>query len=152
MSVATVKTHLALLQEQIPGILTAYHDAPASIDGANAPLFVNFAGPATYDLVSLGEQYDLEKRQYNMRLYAIPAGQGGPGDAENLCEGFFPAVRDFFLARPSLGGLQNVIKSYLLNDTGIVNMLYNDRETSWYGIEFRLMVWEYIQVNYAQNE
>jgi hypothetical protein len=151
MSVATVKAQLALLQASITGITSAFAQAPISLPENGFPCFVNLARAASIDSTPLGHaDRVVEGREYLMRLYVAPLLEGTDAEAEGKCEPFFPLVRDFFLARPSLGGLTYVQRAWPLGDSGVVPLRY--AMNSYIGIEFRLQVWEYVDISYAATE
>ena len=151
MSVATVKAQLAVLQAQITDVKRAFAQGPLSLPLTDVPLFCNYTGAATHDWRILGAERDRETRLYLMRLYVCTAQDGIGGEAERRCEPFFPLVRDYFAARPSLGRLNGVEVATLLGDSGVMNpMLYAGEQ--FIGIEFRLQVVEHVNVVFAANE
>lgn len=153
MSVATVKARLATIQKnRITGVKRAFAQGPNSINTADMPLFINLTKPAQHDWAILGSDFDQETRQYLMRLYVLPIGNGIPGEAERACEPFFDRVRDVFAARPTLEGLEGVQQAVLLGDSGVTLLDYPAGNLAYWGIEFRLQVTEYIEVIYAENE
>lgn len=113
------------------------------------PLFVNLTGGATYER-SEGNDYDIETREYRMFLYVAPQMSGVPGEGEELCEPFFTRVREFFSARPSLGGVADVQNSRPTGDGGVQILKYQDMP--YIGIEFKLEVVEYLPIVYATGE
>lgn len=153
MSVQTVKARLTEIQSDgtlFADVARAYGHAPNTINAADMPCWINFTGPATYDHIIIGADENLETREYKMRLYVLPYGAGAQGEAENLCEPFFPIVRDVFNARPGLeypAHLPGVQTAILLGDSG-VNVLPYNGQFHW-GIEFRLQVTEIVQVDYV---
>jgi len=150
MSVATVKARLASIEESITDVKRAHAQPPAALPAADLPAMVNFAGAAEHDWRILGSDSDQETRQYTLRLYIAPVGQGVPGEMERLCEPFFSSVRDTFAARPALEQLIGVIQATLLGDSGPVVMAYG--KLQYIGIEFRLQVVELIGRMYDDYE
>lgn len=150
MSVGTVKTRLATLQALVAGVGRAYVSAPNSLPPGDLPAFVNFTAGAQYDLIVGGATTNTETRQYLMRLYVAPVAAGLPGEVEGRCDALFTAVRDYFTARPSLGGLTGVQNAVLTGDGGVQVFPYAG--VDYIGIEFKLNVTEYINIVYAQNE
>lgn len=161
MSVTTVKAQLVTLQAQvldshgavlsgIPGVIHAFAEAPGTLNRSDMPCFVNFTGPATQDWAGLGDEMDIEARVYLMRLYVLPAADGTPGEAERLCEPFFSRVRDYFAARPQLGNLTGIQAAYVIGDSGVAPLKFNDPNQPILGIEFKLQVQEYIGFKYVE--
>lgn len=156
MSVATVKTRLAAIQETISGVKRAYAQPPLSLPASDLPAMVNFAGAATHEWRVAGNDVDLETRAYLMRLYVAPLTTGVPGEMERLCEPFFVSVRDMFAARPGLGlgtkgsHLTGVQLAILQGDSGVSVMTYGGAQ--YVGVEFRLQVTELVEVNYADYD
>lgn len=156
MSVETVKARLAQIQAGITGVKRAFSHGPGAMPPGDLPCFVNFTGPARHDFLLAGNDQDIETRTYIMRLYVRPVGQGIDGEAERLCEPFFPRVRDIFAGRPGLGlgttgsHLAGVQRAIFLGDSGTSVLRYNGQD--FIGIEFRLEVSEYVEVVYEDYE
>ncbi len=149
MSVATVKAALASYQATIPGVVSAYAQAPNSVSAADMPMFTNFTGASDEDWNTGGADEGVEIRQYRMILLLLPRGSGVAGEAERIAEPFFPMVRDFFDARPHLG-TPGVQSSIFQGDGGLVIINYGGLD--YYAIEFKLMVTEYFPRTYAVGE
>jgi hypothetical protein len=150
MSVATVKAAIVVMQKLITGVKTAYAQAPASLNTADLPMFVNLTSVANQDWEGLGDGGDYETRVYLMRLYVLQGVLGIPGEAERLCEPFFTSVRDYFAARPFLNGTHGVQYAYVIGDSGVTRLVFDNPETPLLGIEFKLQVKEQIQFTYAE--
>lgn len=156
MTVATIKPRLAVIQAGITGVKRAFAQAPGSLPPGDLPLFANFTGAARHNWQIIGHDQDLETRNYLMRLYVRPVGQGIDGEAERLCEPFFVSVRDAFASRPGLGlgvagsHLAGVQQAVFLGDSGVSVLRYSGQD--FIGIEFRLEVNEYVEVNYEAFE
>lgn len=156
MTVATVKARLAVIQVGITGVKRAFAQAPGTLPPGDLPLFANFTAAARHNWQIIGDDQDLETRLYLMRLYVRELGQGIDGEAERLCESFFTSVRDTFAARPGLGlgtagsHLAGVQLAVFLGDSGVSVLRHNGQD--FIGIEFRLEVSEYVEVNYEEFE
>lgn len=152
MSVDTIKTRLAYIQKnRIAGVKRAFAQPPTSLNRLDLPAFANFTGPAQHNWVILGSDTDQETRTYLMRLYVAAIQQGvAPGEAERLCEPFFPLVQTVFSARPGLEQLTGVQVAALLGDSGVTVLTLGGDQ--FVGIEFRLQVTEYVKVIYADYE
>lgn len=153
MTVDFVRTRLAALQRQIPGILIAHDRIPASLNNAECPQFVNRVADARYNLSTLGEQAVSEERLYFMELYVAELETGAPGQSEDMTVPFVDVVRDFFLARPQLqidGSTEAVYRAVLESDTGaVIGIEYPSGSNKRYaGIRFNLRVYEIHRIAY----
>ena len=143
MTVATVKTALATIQNDVLGI-KAFAEGPASL--ATMPCIVNFTGPAQYDF-SQSDAVELTRR-YTMRLFVREVGQGIDGEVERLAEPWFTTVRECFAARRRLGNTAYVRTSRLLSDSGLQVASYAGQE--YLAIDFVIEVTEWSEVEYAE--
>ena len=140
----------------ITGIPHAHAHAPKSID-MDVPCIINFAaGPAQYEQDEAGADYVIETREYPFRLYAKRKGEGIDGEAETETEKLIEAIRDTFFGRPSLSlgiintNLKGVLRSMLLDDTGIKVFEYSGQE--YLGVGFNLSVTQVIPRIYTPGE
>ena len=150
MSADTVLPQLELLQTQIAGINRAFADAPNSITVADAPLFINLPAEGDYDDDVYGDETYQETDTYRMILYVAPRGSGISGEVVNKTRPFLKLVKDFFVARPQLGGLTGVQKAKVTGHGGIVALKFGDDD--WVGVEFKLSVIEATPFEYAPGE
>jgi hypothetical protein len=153
MTIDTVRTQIAALQAAIPGITRAFDQLPRhDISVADLPAFVNFVREGVYNWTLDGATADQDVRKYVMWLLVLPHQEGlSDGEAERRVEPFVPTVRDYFAARPKLGGAINDVKSAVITgDSGPRQLIYAD--TVYWGAEFQLTVTERLQRVYAANE
>jgi hypothetical protein len=150
MSIATVKNQLASMQAAISGIKHAFAQAPATISPADAPLFINLTGAGSADYAQQGDFSRVMTRFYTMRLYVLPATQGIPGEGERQVEPLIAATYAYFNARPSLGNL--VARSFIIRDTGVTRMMFEEGGIPWIGCDFTLSVEEYESIMFAPGE
>ena len=141
MSVSTIVTRLALIQNDIDGVRRAYDldDMPNRLQATLLPAVVNFPGPAAYEGFGSGDI--VETREYLMRLYVTPAQT--PIDAAKKASRVEPFFRRFLIAfadAQQLDDLGDVQWAWIGEDGGLIAMQYAD---DWFaGIEFRLTVKE----------
>ena len=151
MSIEDVKEALAAIQvAHIPNIGRAYSRAPESLPPGDLPAFVNLAGPSTIDWNTIGSDNGVETREYRMRLYVAPLGQGISGEKEEKVETFITPTREAFSSRPSLGGVVGVMNVFFQGDTGPVAMEYGSDE--FIGVIFKISVVEYVPRTYEVRE
>ena len=149
VTVTQVRAQLAALCLQIAGINTAYAEAPFSLNATDMPTVVILPG-AVSEGEYRGEDYHTEIREYRILLYVTPRGAGLPGEGERLLSPFFDLLHDFFLARPSLGGLNGVMKAEWGGDGGSAILTYND--TPYLGIDAKISVETISEIVYATLE
>jgi hypothetical protein len=153
MTVDFVRTRLAALERQIPGIVTAHDRIPRSLNGAACPQFVNRVAEARYNQATFGEQAISEERLYLAELYVAELETGAEGQSEDMTTVLIDTVRDFFLARPQLqldGSTEAVYRAVLESDTGaVVGIEYPIGSGKRYaGIRFNLRVYEIHHIAY----
>lgn len=136
-TVAQVRARLAELCLEIEGIVTAYAEAPQSLNATDMPTVVILPGPTT-DGENHGAEYEDMLREYRILIYVTPRGAGLPGEGERLLSPFFDRFEEFFLARPSLGGLPGVQMAKWGGDGGSAILTYND--TPYLGIDAKISV------------
>jgi hypothetical protein len=151
-----IKSRLALIQEQIEGVRRAYTYGPDTLPPGDLPLFVTFIGPAQDDWKNWGADYDMETRQFLMRLYVMEEGAGITGESERNVTPFLERVRDMFAARPGLGTgvvgtqLAGVMEAQFMGDKGISILPYGG--DGFIGAEFTLQVGWLINRQYDDGE
>lgn len=137
---------MAELEEQILGIRRAFVDPPRSVASADLPCFLNFVGPATFDVVP--DDVCTEQGEYTALLFVAPAQSGAPGEASAACRPWLDTVRDFFAARPTLDNARYVL------DGGLVRRgkprSYDVAGTAYLGVEFVLSFIEMFNVEVAE--
>jgi len=150
VSISTVTGACATIQADIAGVSKAFSFAqtPDSLKTATLPCFTNFPGAATY--AGAGTHQATETRAYQMMLWITPVNRPAEAarNAESI-EGYINLVRNAFLDRPGLGGLQYVRSSTLTGDDGPVVQDYAG--ISYLSIVFNLEVTEIAEVTYADN-
>lgn len=151
MSISTVTARCATVQEDITGIKKAFSfaETPDNLQTATVPCFTNFPGAATYE--GAGTGHAVEMRTYQMMLWLAPV--SWPADAARHAksiQGYINLVRNAFLGRPGLGGLQHVRRASLTGDSGPQVQGYAGID--YLSITFSLEVTEQVKVTYADGD
>lgn len=152
MSIDTVTERCASIQQDnIDGVKTAldFKSTPNDLKSVKLPLFTNF--PMTTEYAPAGTGHAYETATYQMVLWIEPIAR--PADAARkakLFGEFMPRIRDAFLARPGLGGLQGVREAKLT--TIAQPQVQSYAGTDYLTIAATLQVVEQVNVVYADGD
>lgn len=154
-TIELIKQRLAEIGGSVPGVTRAYAEAPQALPPADLPLMLVLAGGVSGFTV-LGETLAEENRNFKLRLYVAPIGQGYDGDAEKQVEPFLTEVRDTFVAHPALGNslaggvIPFVEKMTWLGDSGIAVVPFGGE--NFLGAEFNVSVRTVVPLRITQFE
>lgn len=146
MSVVTVGPAIAIVQERIEDVTTAYaHDElPGPLNTSALPAFLNFPEAAEYTILSHG--YVQEIREWRMQLYVAPKGRDIDAARQGAAiEPFFRRTYEEFLDSIQLDGLADVVCAMVVRDTGWSVLTWCG--VKYVGIEFVLEVTEKFTVS-----
>lgn len=149
MSVSTVKARFADMLKTITG-LQAYTNAPETL--GDVPAFIILTGNAApapnFPTAQGGVGVMMSRREYTLRLYVKPRGQGLPGEGEDACNVWLTTIPPFLLARrrmayPSVAGLADVFEFEYLGDSGVLVAPFAGQD--FYAIDYRVAVTEAVR-------
>lgn len=139
MSMDLSATYAALqaLHLGIAGIKTAPTDRPTTLPAADLPCVLSWLAPGEWTIMS--KSYEKQKREWIVRFYYAPQGQGvGIAPAAAILA-FFALFPRAYFANQTLGGVVDHIQSCRdQGDDGI--LVYGG--TVYYGFEMRVLIVE----------
>ena len=139
---------IAELGATITGIVSAKDPPPAKWDTAELPALYVLTGGADY--THEGDDLRSDIRIYRIQVAVLSVGVANAYLRETRCRPLIVAVRDFFDARPSLGGLAGVSDVRVVRDSGVV--ILPEYDNLFIGFELQLRVVEYSQLVFAESE
>jgi len=156
-SIDAITTQLAALEEGITGVTKAFafDETPNALETAILPCMTNVPGEAEY--TDAAEQFGaavmVETREYEAWLWYAPVQR--PPDALRQAGGIqtlIEAVKAYFLARPTLGGLRYCWRARLVGDSGPVVSAYASGATEYSAVGFRFVIEYLTGVTYEDGD
>lgn len=154
MRLAEIRERIAAMGETITGIEKTFARPPRVLQNAELPALVVFVGRSTYNLLSHGEQMNMDNRVYDVVLYAASAGDGTEGQSEEECETLMERVKAHYIATPGLelsGSSLSVYDTEMLGDSGIQYLRYPlnaPNAKAYIGSVFQIRVSDLEEIDY----
>jgi hypothetical protein len=139
---ADICDRIALIGQDITGIVETDAISLATIDTANMPYLAVFMGRSSDDEVSGGDDFTIETRVYRIVVVVMPIGQGETAEAEDKSRDLIHAVKEHYRARHSLEDLAGVQNTRVLGDSGVI--VLPEYSGKYFGFEVLLEVSLYV--------
>jgi hypothetical protein len=136
MAPDTVISQLATTFGAVTGVTRTFSTLPGSLNASDLPALLFIPQMAEYRVLARG--HIMEEREYMMLLYVAPLAANKFGEAHNDCLPFFARFRAAWVAAHQLDGLDDVVSTDLLRDSGTTPLVYGQGQ--YMGIEFTLKV------------
>ena len=121
----TVIPQLATTFGAVSGVTRTFSTLPGSLNAADLPALMFVPQAAEYSVLARG--HIVEEREYMILLYVAPLAANKFGEAHNDCLPFFARFRAAWVAAHQLDGLDDVLSTDLLRDSGVVPIIYGQQ-------------------------
>ena len=153
-----ILARLAVIQREIVDpqsgkTLVAFENVPYTISAVDMPLFVNFVGPLSQNLLMGSDEKAREfneTRTFTMTLYHSPYGSGIEGEKMGLITPFFALVYAKFGLYPHLKNIGGAMDAKLVGDSGMTVVPFVSQE--YYGVRFTLQTTSRVRRLLGENE
>jgi hypothetical protein len=137
--IAVVEREMLVVSSGSP--IMAYDQTPYSISNANMPLFINFAGGLTGNVLmgsdDKGREFQ-ETRIYSLVLYYAPYAAGIEGEKLAAMVPYFQKTYDLFGSYPHLKQLGGIVSALITSDSGQSVQRFVNQD--YFGVRFSLQV------------
>ena len=131
-----------IINPSTSGSLVAYDNVPYTINTADMPLFINYAGNLSDNTMEGDDEFArefVETRNHRLTLYIAPFGTGVEGEKWGLLAPYFDLIYAKFGSYPHLKQLAGVRDARLTADTGMTQVVkFIGQE--YFGAQFTLRV------------
>ncbi len=156
--VPNVLAQIAAIERQIINVetgapLIAFDNVPYIINVADMPLFVNYVGNLTQNVVAGSDEIarDMrEVRNYTLAFYMGAYGTGVEGELIARMTPYFPLIYARFGSYPHLNMLAGVVDSTLVGDSGTKVLQFAGHQ--YHGVLFTLQVMSKVRRPFADME
>ena len=128
----------------ISGIEASYSEPPSALNTADLPCLFPLIGPATdYQYATqMGSKLVKIPRIFRIVVPVMPKGIGTPEEIETIGRPLIAKVTFAFIKKQTLPGVDTVLRTQVLNDTGLILLDVFDGKYIGFEVEFLVEVLE----------